>query len=177
MLPVIWYSLLLGIDGLAVSMALGPLTERRTRYVIASAFGVCDGAAVLLSPFASASFTATAAGSAARLRLILLLTYAVFVLLLARNTRKLTSVWGGWFLLPIATSIDNLATGVHLLGSDPTVIVAVTAALMSGGLSLLGLTSGAALGKLSELAPGRSGELAPRWLAVMGLLGAALLTR
>lgn len=173
MLSVIWYSILLGIDGFAVSLGLGPLTECRTRYVVASAFGFCDGLAILLSPLLNASFPSTVSAWAGRMLPILLVAYAIYVLLLARSAKTLTRAWAPWLVLPIATSIDNLAMGGHMSSTVPIGTIAVIAALTSATMSLAGLMSIKMLLTGSKMVPGRVEQLLPRWLAVTGLLAAA----
>lgn len=56
MLSVICFSMLLGMDGFAVSLGLGPLIQGRMRSAIAAAFGLCDGTAILLAPLLPSSF-------------------------------------------------------------------------------------------------------------------------
>jgi len=48
MLSFIWLSILLGLDSFVISFALGPLVPRNKRYTIATAFGVCDAAAIVV---------------------------------------------------------------------------------------------------------------------------------
>jgi putative Mn2+ efflux pump MntP len=154
MLSAIWVSMLLGLDSFAVSLGLGPLVGRK-RYAVASAFGVCDGAALLLSPLLSSSVGRTISSFGEGAALVLLIGYAIYVMALARNARALARGWAGWLVLPFATSLDNLAAG-PLAGSTVSCVgAAFLGTFISAAMSLAALAIGETVQKRGRMDPSR----------------------
>ena len=98
------------------------------------------------------------------------MAYAIYVMILTRNARALTRGWAGWFVLPIAASIDNLAAGPLVSKTVSVGVVAFVAALISAAMSLAALALSETLQKSVRVDPGR--------LAAAGfILAAAFLIR
>ncbi len=155
MLSAIWVSALLGMDSFAVSLGPGPLVQGRKRYAVASAFGVCDGAAILLSPLLSSSFAGTISSFGERAVPVLVIAYAIYVVALTRNARALARGWAGWLVLPLATSLDNLAAGPLASGTASIEVVACLAAVISAAMALAALVLGESMQKSLGISPGR----------------------
>ena len=154
MLSTIWVSALLGMDSFAVSLGLGPLVQGRNRYAIASAFGLCDGAAILIAPLLSSSFASAISSLGERALPVLIIAYAIYVVALTRNARALARGWTGWLLLPVAASIDNLAAGPLANGTVSIGVVAFLAAFISAAMSLAALAIGETVQKRVRMDPG-----------------------
>jgi putative Mn2+ efflux pump MntP len=154
MFSVIWFSMLLGMDGFAVSLGLGPLIQGRTRYAIAATFGLCDGTAILLTHLLPTSFASALSPLGDRLLPAVLMAYAIYVVILARNAQALIRGWAGWLVLPIATSIDNLAAGAHVSSTVPLGVFAFVVVLVSAAMSLAALRLSQKLQKSLRVIPG-----------------------
>jgi putative Mn2+ efflux pump MntP len=155
MLFAIWVSALLGMDSFAVSLGLGPLVQGRRRYVVASAFGLCDGAAILLAPLLSTSIVGAISSFEERALPVLVIAYAIYVAVLTRNAQALARGWLGWLVLPLASSLDNLAAGPLASSAVSIGVAAGLAALISAAMSLAALSLGERLQKSVGLSPGR----------------------
>lgn len=153
MLSAIWVSTLLGMDSFVVSLGLGPLVRGRKRYAIASAFGLCDGAAILLAPLFSTSFAGAISSLEERVLPVLVIAYAIYVVALTRNARALAQGWAGWLVLPVATSIDNLAAGPLAGGTVSIGVVAFLCAFISAAMSLAALAIGETVQKRIPINP------------------------
>jgi putative Mn2+ efflux pump MntP len=167
MVAAIWFSILLGADGFVISLGLGPLVAGRKRYTAAAAFGVCDGAAIVIAPHLGSPLASAMSSWADRALPMLLIAYAVYVAILTLNSRALAGGRAGWLLLPIASSIDNLAAGPLSGSTVPLGAVALMSAFISAAMSLLAFATTDALQKSVRLAPER--------LAAAALLVAAAL--
>jgi hypothetical protein len=167
MIAAIWISVLLGADSFVISLGLGPLVAGRKRYTAAAAFGVCDGAAIMIAPHLGTPLASALSALADCALPLLLIAYAVYVAILTLNSRALSAGRAGWLLLPIAASIDNLAAG-PLSGSTVVLgAVALMSAFISAAMSLMAFATADALQSSVRLAPER--------LAAAGLLAAAAL--
>jgi putative Mn2+ efflux pump MntP len=154
MLSAIWVSTLLGMDSFVVSLGLGPLVRGRNRYAIASAFGLCDGAAILFAPLFSTSFAGAISSLEERALPVLVIAYAIYVVALTRNARALAQGWAGWLVLPVATSIDNLAAGPLASSTVSIGMVAFFCAFISAAMSLAALAIGETVQKRVPMDPG-----------------------
>jgi hypothetical protein len=133
-------SVLLGLDGFVVCLALGPFRlGMRHALPLAGLFGLCDGLALL-------------AGSIYQLNIavlpLLMALWAVLVLLLAiSGARRLLPV------LPVLLAFDNLLEGV---AGGRTVLLedAVLSCAVSAALAGAGLLAGRALAQRIHLRPG-----------------------
>jgi hypothetical protein len=155
--------LLLGLDSLIVCVAIGAIVDRRWRLPLAAAFGVADGAALLIGAGVGwrLSERATAVPEIAMLAAL-----GLWLLVVAASTQRLVElpVW----VLPLALTLDNLAYGAvgdhsagWLLGH------AGGLALSSSLLAFVGLV---AAGMLPRVLP-----VMERRAAAVRVAGAALL--
>jgi RNA-directed DNA polymerase len=78
------------------------LVPRNKRYAIATAFGVCDAAAILVGSVLGSPALDALAVLQDRPVPILMIGYALYVTILARKTPALTLSSLGWLVLPIA---------------------------------------------------------------------------
>jgi len=133
-------TVLLGLDGFVVCLALGPFgVDNRRALLLIGLFGLCDGLALV-------------AGSAFQLSIevlpVLLALWSVLVLLLViSDARRLLPV------LPVLLAFDNLLEGAvggrTVLLEDAVLSCAVSAALAGAGL-----LAGRALAKRIHMRPG-----------------------
>jgi hypothetical protein len=144
------------------------LVPRNKRYAIATAFGVCDAAAILVGSVLGSPALDALAVLQDRPVPILMIGYALYVTILARKTPALTLSSLGWLVLPIAACLDNLVAGSLVGGAVPLGFAASVMAVTSATMSLAGLLS-------SETLRQRLGA-SPSLLAVSSsVIGAALL--
>ena len=141
---------LLGLDSFIVSVPLGTTRLSASyRRRLAFAFGLCDGLASFLGWAIGTAEWSTSLGRFEWLGPAAVGCYGLYVLGLARHSRRLAEgSAGGWlaFGLPLCLSLDNLAAGVGAGGSaDSAVLVALAYGSLSGCLALLGLELGSAL--------------------------------
>jgi putative Mn2+ efflux pump MntP len=168
MLSFIWLSILLGLDSFVISFALGPLVPRNKRCAIATAFGVCDAAAIVVGSVLGSPALDALAVLQDRPVLIMMIGYALYVTILARKTTALTLSSSGWLVLPIAACLDNLVARSLVSSAVPLGFAASVMAVTSATMSLAGLLSSETLRQRLVASPGR--------LAVSSsVIGAALL--
>ena len=108
--------LLLGIDSLIACIAIGALVDRRSRLWLAGLFGVADGVAFLIGAGLGWQLSG---GLTEGLEIGLLVAMALYLLVVAGGTRRVTALWPVW-VVPFALTLDNLAYGVageHAAGS------------------------------------------------------------
>jgi putative Mn2+ efflux pump MntP len=127
-------ALMLSVDSLVVSFALGPFVVSRARRTkMAILFGVCDALAV-----AAGALLGRAPGSWNHAGPALLLAYAVCVLAAGRLGSRVVERWP-IFVLPVVMSLDNLAYGVSIRSSSAQVVWHATAfGLASVAMAFLG---------------------------------------
>jgi hypothetical protein len=141
----LYTSVLLGLDGFAVCLALGPFGIGIARgAALAGLFGLCDGLALLagdaISPFLSGNVVASA--------LLPGLWLVVVTGLVVSNARRLLP------LLPVLLCLDNLlagSAGNHATPEDAFLSFVVSTALAGAGLS-----GGRALSVWLQLDPGKA---------------------
>jgi putative Mn2+ efflux pump MntP len=145
-------SLLLGLDSLLVCLAVGALPEgNMRRHRLALSFALCDGLASLIGSVAGVERLRSFLPWSEGLGLAAVAAYGIYVLYLAWRCQGLTMspCAARWlvFSLPICLSLDNLVAGIGPEASGvPVGLVALIFGVMSGGLALLGIGVGSALG-------------------------------
>src|SRR5262249_10956975 len=148
--PVLVLGTVLGIDSFLVGTALGPvIRERRRRWALALAFGVCDGLALLVGfqvgPPAGVSLAWCEWAGVVAVGL-----YGVLVLFAAAWGRVAAADGRARWLpliLPFVMSLDNLAAGVgHAEAGTPSAVLVLVPAALSGALAACGLFVGVAVG-------------------------------
>jgi hypothetical protein len=140
---------LLGLDGFAVCLALGPLSLGLWRGLsLAALFGVCDGLALLAGGVLHSSQPLNAAVLPVLIALWVMLVLALMIY----DARKLLPV------LPVLLAVDNLLAGIEsghaVLARDAALSCAVSALLAGAGLF-----AGRAIADLLDL-PARRARLA-----------------
>src|SRR5947209_17964755 len=141
--PILTAGLLLGLDSLAVSFAVGASPGGRPRRWLPLAFALCDGlaywAGAALGPLGLPPGV-TWVGPAA------VAGYGLYVLAVARTAGGRAATAGAWLALavPACLSLDNLVAGATLAGPVGLPAAAVVGAI-SGALALVGLAAGTAL--------------------------------
>jgi hypothetical protein len=129
--------LLLGIDSLIACMAIGAIVDRRWRLPLAALFGIADGCAFLIG--AGLGWTLSG-GLIAVLEIGTLAALGLWLLVVAKGTRRFAELWPVW-LLPLALTMDNLAYGVASDYSGSLLAHAGEQALSSSLLALVGLVA------------------------------------
>lgn len=148
MVSLICAALLLSIDSVLVSFALGAChVKRLQKNRLAVAFGVCDGVASLIGLLLGASLPNKLAllghwGGPA-----LVGAYAVIMLALAREGRIMAGSGSPrqgrmLYLLPLVMSLDNLAASFALVHAGPPLACAAVIGLVSGVGSMCGFRAG-----------------------------------
>jgi hypothetical protein len=135
--------LLLGLDSFIVCLAVGVIVDGRSRYKLAAMFGIADGVAFLVGAGLGLQFMTERASTV--LTTAALVTFALYLLVVATGTRSFASRWTVW-ALPVVLVFDNLTYG--LLGDHAASSVFAQAgaqALSSAALALAGLLAAAAL--------------------------------
>ena len=161
--PILTAGLLLGLDSLVVSFAIG-LTLGRVYCWLPLAFAVCDGLASWAG--AALGLNLQLLGGMSWLGPAVVAGYGLYVLILARTATRLAN--NAWIVvvLPVCLSLDNLvASSSFPFAVTPS--VAVVLGGLSGVMALAGLAVGAAVA-------GRAGRRAG-WLGGAALLGVAAL--
>jgi putative Mn2+ efflux pump MntP len=182
MISLVVAALLLSIDSILVSFALGACRiERQQKDRLAVAFGICDGAASLFGLLLGVSLSSTLAlfghwGGPA-----LLGASAVIMLVLARLGRPMADSGSRrgiqiLYLLPLVMSLDNLAASFALVHAGSP----LACAIVIGSVSGLGSICGFRAGELALTAMRRfRGALGIRWQGLycdgLVLLSAAVL--
>jgi putative Mn2+ efflux pump MntP len=136
-------ALMLSIDSLIVSFALGPFVPSGARRAkLAILLGVCDALAV-----AAGALLGRAPGAWNHAGPALLFAYAVCVLAAGRLGSRVVERWP-IFLVPVVMSLDNLAYGVSIRSSVEQVIWHATAfGLVSVAMAFLGFAVSARLAR------------------------------
>jgi hypothetical protein len=135
--------LLLGLDSLIVCLAIGLLVEGRSRFKLAALFGIADGVAFLVG--AGLGLRLLTDGASAALTTGLLVILALYLLVVAAGTQRVTAQWTVW-ALPAVLVFDNLTYG--LFGGHTAGVLfeqAGAQALSSALLALVGLLAAAAM--------------------------------
>jgi len=135
--------LLLGLDSLIVCLAVGVLVDGRSRLKLAALFGVADGVAFLVG--AGLGLRLLSEGASMALSAGLLVAFALYLLVVAAGTQRVTARWTVW-ALPAVLVFDNLAFGVfgdHAAGA--LLAQAGAQALSSSLLAFVGLAAACAL--------------------------------
>lgn len=144
---ILLLGLTLALDSFAVSASVGSAGLSRSRHFsLPLAFGICDGLASLIG----ATFEFGPNTGSIRwipwIGPLMVATYALYVLLLARLTLSLGRGRDSHMLvfgLPLCLSLDNLFTGGRLIASGlPTTVTAVLFGLLSGLFAFAGLRLG-----------------------------------
>jgi hypothetical protein len=148
--------LLLGLDSLIVCLAIGPIVDGRSRLKLAAVFGVADGLAFLVG--AGLGWRLFSDGESAVLTSGILGALALYLLVVAAGTWRVTARWPVW-ILPGVLVFDNLTYGLvgdHAAGS--LFQQAGEQALSSALLALVGLLAAAAVRPVIEhrAAPNRA---------------------
>jgi putative Mn2+ efflux pump MntP len=134
-------ALMLSVDSLLVSFAIGPFVRsgaRRTRMAIL--LGLCDALAVAVG-----ALLGGAPGAANHAGPALLLAYAICVLVAGRFASRVVEGWP-IYVLPVAMSLDNLAYGASIRTSVEHVVWQATAfGLVSVALAFVGFAISARL--------------------------------
>jgi putative Mn2+ efflux pump MntP len=161
-------ALLLGLDGLIVCGALGPVRlgpARRLR--LAACFGLCDGLAVFLGSALHVELAAKSFGGIAWFAPLAVGAYGVYVLYLGWRTCAAAAGTdyppGAWLMygLPACLSLDNLVAGAAVGGAGlPVVLAAGLSGCVSGLMALAGLWAGEAIGKRLPARPALAGGVA-----------------
>jgi hypothetical protein len=140
--------LLLGLDSLIVCLAIGLIVEGRSRFKLAALFGIADGVAFLVG--AGLGLRLLTDGASAALTTGLLVILALYLLVVAAGTQRVTARWTVW-ALPAVLVFDNLTYG--LFGGHTAGVLfeqAGAQALSSSLLALVGLLAAAAMRPVFE---------------------------
>ncbi len=162
MISLIVAALLLSIDSVVVSFALGTCRiERRHRHRLVVAFGVCDAAASLVAM--SVGFSAAGQlvffgqwGAPALLVVYAVITFALSWLgqgTVQTGTRRGKALL---YLIPIAMGLDNLAASSELIGGAAVLPCAIVIGLVSGIGSICGFRAGEVVSKVAHRLGGNS---------------------
>jgi hypothetical protein len=100
--------LLLGIDSLIAGVAVCAIVDRRARLPLAALFGVADGVVFLIG--AGLGWRLSADVSALVLTATLV-TFGLYLLVVAAGTRQVAARWPVW-VVPWALTLDNLTYGL-----------------------------------------------------------------
>ncbi len=182
MISLIYAALLLSIDSVLVSFALGACRiESKQRDRLAAAFGVCDGAASLIGLLLGVSLASKLALLGHWAGPALVGAHAVIILVLARLGRTMTDSGSRrgiqlLYLFPIVMSLDNLTASFGLLNAGSP----LACAAVIGSISGLGSICGFRAGELALTTMHRSrGAPSIRWAGLycngLVLLSAAVL--
>jgi putative Mn2+ efflux pump MntP len=152
---LIFIGLLLGLDSLTVGTGLGAaIPDRSRRCRLALSFALCDGLASLIGSIIGLDRLRSSLEWGEWLGPAAVACYGLYVLWLTWRCRDLATNPGAgrWlvFGLPICLSLDNLVAGMGTNASGVwAVLVALVFGVLSGGLALLGMGIGSALGARS----------------------------
>jgi hypothetical protein len=140
-------ALLLSLDSVVVSFALGACRIGGQRKWLAAAFGLCDGTASLVGLFLGISIAGKIAVVGEWGGPALVGAYAVILLVCARLGRgmadsrsRLVIPW--LYLLPLVMSLDNLTASFALVQGESPVVCAAVMGLVSGIGSLCAFQAG-----------------------------------
>jgi manganese efflux pump family protein len=180
MLPLLTLAVLVGLDNLQVSAALGLMAfppGRRLR--LAVAFGLCEGLMPLAGLALGHGLLRALGPWPERVEAAVLLACGAAILLFAlRERRPETNAAGTsaagrrWLLygLPLSLSLDNLLAGVALGATgSPLVLSALVIGAVSTALCLAGLFGAA---RLARRLPGEAGAWSGAFLVLLGLVRA-----
>jgi len=157
MISLIVASLLLSIDSVVVSFALGTCRlERRHSHRLAAAFGGCDAAASLVAMLLGFSAAGQLAfighwGGSALLGVYALVTLGLSWLgqgIVQTGTRR---GMAALYLIPVAMGLDNLAASFDLMGAGPALPSVILIGLVSGIGSFCGFRAGEVAAELVRL--------------------------
>jgi manganese efflux pump family protein len=143
---------LLGLDSFRASLGLGIVHRSGPRrFWIPVSFGLCDGIAPVLGLAAGSAVVSSFAPWTRWLGPLVLGGFGVLTFLAANEYEaKEADADGGWpyFGLPLILSLDNLVAGLGLgaIGA-PVVLSAAVIGLISGLMSLAGMSLGSVVGR------------------------------
>jgi hypothetical protein len=164
MFSFVWLPIVLGFDSFVISFVLGPSVRGNKRYAVAAALGICDAAAVALSPVLESPILNALALLQGCALPALMIGYGLYMMALMRKATPSRLSSFGWVLLSIAASLDNLIAGSVVGGAVPLWVYAVVSTTMS----LAGLVS-------SETLRQRLGAAARPFAIFSWVVGGALL--
>jgi manganese efflux pump family protein len=175
-MSVLLIGVTLGLDSFRAGVGMAALDRSwRLHAWLALAFGICDGLGTLigvaLGEAVSRGFVAAAAGYVGPA--LLILYGALLIAVPSSAASRVREVGRPWMIvgLPVALSVDNLASSVALgLVQFPAATTAVIIGAVSGAMALAGLRFGAVLLRMfplpAELAAGVMMLLVGAMLAV-----------
>ena len=172
MIAVILLGLALGLDSFRASIAMAASRLTAARVVRTTlAFGICDGVAPLIGLALNRATAVYIASWSELIAPVVLIGFGAYVLF-QRFEDENADKDGGWAILgvPLCLSVDNLVAGFGLKTLGPPVVpCAIVIGLLSGVMSLAGLTIGR-LGRLSL--PASVERLSGLLLVGLGVLAA-----